>query len=139
MPRTASIPPAGRRLRSSDGQTLVEFAIVIPLVMLLLVGIFQLGRAYAESIQVTNAAKEGARRATISRNLPDGVNRVVTSAKSSTWSLDRSQMNVTVDQASPWTGGQNVTVSVTYPYRIDILGIVVASGTLSAASTARVE
>ncbi len=107
--------------------------------MLLLVGIFQLGRAYAESIQVTNAAKEGARRVTISRNVPDGANRVVTSAKSSTWSLDQSQMNVSVDQASPWAGGQNVTVSVTYPYSIDILGIVVASGTLSASSTARVE
>jgi Flp pilus assembly protein TadG len=138
-PRSASSLPAHRRLRSSDGQTLVEFAVVIPLVLLLLVGIFQLGRAYAESIQVTNAAREGARRAVISRNATNGVQRVVTAAKDSTWSLDPNSMNVSVNTPAPWVGGQNVEVMVTYPYSIDILGVVVASGTLSSSSTSRVE
>ncbi|MDX6535474.1 MAG: hypothetical protein QOJ13_1986 [Gaiellales bacterium] len=138
-PRNVSTSPAHRRLRSSEGQTLVEFAVVIPLVMLLLVGIFQLGRAYAESIQVTNAAREGARRAIIGRNATNGVQRVVTAAKNSTWSLDRANMTVSVDQPAPWIGGQDVAVTVTYPYSIDILGVVVASGMLSSSSTARVE
>lgn len=107
--------------------------------MLLLVAIFQLGRAYAESIQVTNAAREGARKALTSRNAPSGVQGVVSAAKTSTWSLDQSRMNVSVDAPAPWTGGQTVQVTVTYPYSVDILGVVVASGTLSSSSSARVE
>jgi hypothetical protein len=48
-------------------------------------------------------------------------------------------MTVSVDQPAPWIGGQDVAVTVTYPYSIDILGVVVASGMLSSSSTARVE
>jgi Flp pilus assembly protein TadG len=113
--------------------------VVIPLVMLLLVGIFQVGRAYAESIQVTNAAREGARKAITARNAPNGLQGVVTAAKSSTWSLNQGRMSVSVDQPAPWAGGQDVAVTVTYPYNINILGVVVASGTLTSSSTARVE
>jgi Flp pilus assembly protein TadG len=139
MPLRSAPSPANRRLRSSDGQSLVEFAVVIPLVILILIGVFQLGRAYAESIQVTNAAREGVRKAIISRNAVNGLQRVVTAAKDSTWSLDGNDMGVSVDQSAPWAGGQEVSVTVTYPYSIDLLGIVVASGTLSSTSTGRVE
>jgi Flp pilus assembly protein TadG len=135
----ASPPPARRSVRSSDGQTLVEFALVIPLVILLLLAIFQLGRAFAESIQVTNAAREGARKALISRNAATGVQGVVNAAKGSTWSLDPSKMDVSVDTPGPWTGGQTVAVTVTYPYSINIMGMVVAAGTFSSSSSARVE
>lgn len=62
------------RLRHRDGQSLVEFALVIPLVLLLLMGLFDFGRAIYAYNTISNAARDGARRAivdqsTISPNL----------------------------------------------------------------------
>jgi len=44
---------------------LVEFALVIPLLLLMLVGVADLGRAFRTYIAITNAAREGARYASI--------------------------------------------------------------------------
>ena len=43
------------------GQALVEFALVIPIFLLILVGLFDLGSAVFSYNSVTNAAREGAR------------------------------------------------------------------------------
>ena len=43
------------------GQAMVEAAIAIPLLLVLMVGIFEVGRAYQTWQVVTNAAREGAR------------------------------------------------------------------------------
>lgn len=43
------------------GQGLVEFAIILPLVLLILIGVLDLGRLSFAAITVTNAAREGAR------------------------------------------------------------------------------
>ena len=49
------------RNSSSQGQGLVEFALVLPLLLLILFGVLDLGRIFATAITVTNAAREGAR------------------------------------------------------------------------------
>ena len=48
-------------LRSERGQGLVELALVLPLLILLLAGTVDLGRAFFSYIEITNAAREGAR------------------------------------------------------------------------------
>jgi hypothetical protein len=45
----------------NKGQSLVEFALLLPLFVLLIIGIFELGRAFFSYIAITNAAREGAR------------------------------------------------------------------------------
>jgi Flp pilus assembly protein TadG len=50
---------------SSRGQSLVEFALVIPIFLLVLMGIFDLGRAVYYSSTINNAAKEAAREAIV--------------------------------------------------------------------------
>lgn len=47
--------------RSEQGQATIEFALVMPVLLLLLVGIFDLGRALGAYVTVTNASREGAR------------------------------------------------------------------------------
>ena len=64
---------------------------------------------------------------------------MTTTAKNSTWSLNKSAMTVTVSPAQPWTAGQTVTVTVKYPFSINILGVVVKSGNLTSSETARIE
>ena len=44
-------------LCGSNGQSLVEFALVVPLLLLLLIGAIEIGRAAYYSIAVTNAAR----------------------------------------------------------------------------------
>ena len=50
-----------RLLRSERGQTMVETAIVLPVVVLMLVAMVDAGRVFHSWIVVTNGAREGAR------------------------------------------------------------------------------
>jgi len=138
-PAKTAAPAAERRNRRSRGQAMVEFTLILPLLLLLILGIYQFGQTYADYIQVTNAARDGGRKALVSRSDASGVADVVTAAKNATWWLDKNQTTVTVSPGQPWTTGQTVTVTVTYPYSINLLGFVVASGTLKSATTVRME
>jgi Flp pilus assembly protein TadG len=53
------------RWLSERGQALVETAIIMPVVLLIMVGIFEVGRAYQTFQVLTNAAREGARAAVV--------------------------------------------------------------------------
>lgn len=50
-------------LGSSRGTTMVEFALIVPVLLLLLVGILDLGRALNAYVTMSNASREGARYA----------------------------------------------------------------------------
>jgi hypothetical protein len=59
-----------RRLaHKSRGQTLVEFALILPVFILILVGIFDAGRAVFAYQTVNNAAREGGRQAIVDQTL----------------------------------------------------------------------
>src|SRR4029077_3264030 len=59
-----------RRDRRGRGQALVEFALVIPIFLLLLIAIFDMGRAVFAYNTLTNAAREGARIAIVNQYKP---------------------------------------------------------------------
>jgi Flp pilus assembly protein TadG len=54
--------------RRGRGQALVEFALVIPVFLLLLMAVFDLGRAVFAYNSITNAAREGARLAIVNQS-----------------------------------------------------------------------
>jgi Flp pilus assembly protein TadG len=60
----------------ANGQALVEFALVFPLILLLLLGVLDFGRYIFADNEVTNAAREGIRTAIVNQNAPDIRNRV---------------------------------------------------------------
>ena len=51
--------------RGEDGAAAVEFALLLPLLVVLLFGFIQFGIAFNTRIQATNAAREGARMAVV--------------------------------------------------------------------------
>lgn len=55
----------------SKGQALVEMAIILPLLMLLVMGIFEFGRAMYIKNTLTHAARAGARAAVVTPNIID--------------------------------------------------------------------
>jgi len=54
-------------INSQRGATAVEFALVFPLLVMILFGIFQFGIAYNNWIALTHAAREGARLAAVGK------------------------------------------------------------------------
>jgi Flp pilus assembly protein TadG len=47
--------------RRQDGQALVELALVLPILLILVLGVFEFGRAWNRYQVITDAAREGAR------------------------------------------------------------------------------
>jgi Flp pilus assembly protein TadG len=123
-------------LRKEHGQALVEFALVAPVLLLLLFGIVQFGIAFNNSISLTDAVRAGARAAVVAG---PGLDAQVAAAKSaiaaSAGGLDPARIVVTVTQPDD----TDVTVTATYPYSVDVLGVVVDSGRLSSSTTERLD
>lgn len=134
-----------RTARNQEGQALVEFALVLPLLLVLIMGIIQFGFLFNNYITLTDAVRVGARQAAVSRTLPDPEgttkNRVLRAANN----LDTRDLVITVEPYDPndgsatWAQGGDVTVRATYPYSINLLGFVVMSGSLKSQTIERVE
>jgi Flp pilus assembly protein TadG len=125
--------PLGRRPTDSDeaqrapgrGQALVEFALIVPVFMLIGFGIFDFGFAFDSSLTISNAAREGARYGATDPNTTNITNRVRLVAGR----LNDSNLTVTVScktaAGAACSGGMagavsgtTVVVSVSYPYRM---------------------
>jgi len=129
-----------RHQKHSDrGQAFVEFALILPVLLLIVLGIIQFGRYYNNNETITNATRAGARVAAVSRTASDPVGATIQAVKNSAPNLDQSQINVTVTPAPAWPQGSQVTVTATYPYSINLLGMVVKSGNLATSTKERVE
>ena len=94
-------PPARRR-RRQRGQGLTEFALVIPIFLLLVVALFDLGRAVFAYNTLTNAAREGARIAIVNQYTPTIVSR----AKSQTNIVELDDPSVSVSFWNVRTDGK---------------------------------
>ena len=57
------------RRDGEKGASLVEFAVVLPLLILLVFGIMESGWLFAQQVEIRNAAREGARLAVV--DFPD--------------------------------------------------------------------
>lgn len=55
-------------IKEESGQSIVEFALVLPVLMLIVVGIVEFGWLFNGKITLTSAAREGARVAAIVKN-----------------------------------------------------------------------
>ena len=124
-------------IRNQQGQAMVEFALVLPVLLLILLGIVQFGIAYSHSLTLTDAVRAGAREAAVSRTAANPTAAATQAVLNSASDLNPSKVAVTV--SSDWVAGDSVTVSATYPYSISILGIVVSAGSLHSTTTERVE
>ncbi len=75
-----------RLIKNEKGASAVEFALILPILIMLVFGIFQFGIAYNNYIALTHAAREGARLAAV--NMDEDIvwfeNRVRESAPSVT-------------------------------------------------------
>ncbi len=141
-------PPEGarsRRAREERGQSAVEFALVLPVLALVVFGCLKLGMAFFTYEQVASAANAGARAAAVNHGAdPTSAARAAARSLAPTADLTDSQIAVTyVSTAAPagptWSYPGTVTVTVTYPLTFSILGQLPQVFNLSATSTKRLE
>ena len=57
-----------QRFRCERGQALVEFALLVPVLLLLIFGAIEFGRVFHATHVITSAAREGARAAAVHKN-----------------------------------------------------------------------
>ncbi|MBG6189172.1 Flp pilus assembly protein TadG [Arthrobacter sp. CAN_A212] len=103
-----------KRLRSESGAAAVEFALVVPILLLVLVGIVEFGRVYSAQLQVTSAAREAVRVMAIQKDSGVAVAAAILSAPGLQPALTSSQVTV-----SPCESATETTVTVTYS--VDLL------------------
>jgi Flp pilus assembly protein TadG len=118
---------------------MAELAVVLPVLLLLVLGILQLGIVFNNYLTLTDAVREGARTAAVSRQYADRVDRVKTKVRASASNLDTSDAKLPITVDSTWQPGDDVTVTAKYEYSISLVGMVIASGWLSTKSVERVE
>ena len=131
------LSPHRIRRHRERGQTLTEFALVLPLLALLLFGVIQFGIVFHQYVTLTDAVRAGARQGAVGRHFSDPAGSAEDRVRGSAADLDQSQLDVSV--SSTWEQGEDVTVTATYPYNISLLGFVVKSGDLTSTTTERVE
>jgi Flp pilus assembly protein TadG len=123
-----------RRLRRDRGQAVVETALVLPLVVLFLLAVVQVGLVVRAQVLVTHAAREAARAAAVDPD-PAAAGRAADGATS--LDPDRLQVDVTGRDGR----GSQVRVEVRYRAATDvpIVGVLVGDVVIEADATMRVE
>ena len=96
---------------NQKGAVLVEAAIILPILFLLVFGIFEFGRAMYITNTLNNAAREGARKAAVMTK-PINVDAQVANCIP----FDKTGITINTDPASP-ASGEPVTITVTLPFK----------------------
>ena len=122
-------------VRHERGQAAVELALLLPVVLVLLLAVLQIGLLARDVVLVTHAAREAARAAATEPDL-----QVARAAALSSGGLEPSRLDVAlaitgIDQS------RRVEVEVTYrvPTRVPLVGRLVADRTITTTATMRVE
>jgi Flp pilus assembly protein TadG len=124
-------------IRNQQGQTMTEFALVLPVLALLLFAVIQFGIVFNNYVTLTDATRAGARKAAVSRQASNPAAAAETAVRNSASDLKQSNLKVTI--TSTWQPSADVVVRATYPYKVSLLGLVVKAGNLSSTTTERVE
>lgn len=119
---------------------MTEFALILPILVLLLFGVIQFGIVFNHYLTVTDAARAGARKGAVSM-YGDGSPAAAAeqAARDSADNLDDGELDVDVFANPAWEKGSDISVTVSYPYEVSLVGIVVTSGDLESTTTERIE
>jgi len=118
-----------RRGRNDVGQATVEFALALPVVVIIVLGMVQVGVAIRNELAVELAAREGARAAVVSSDPSGAAGRAA-----------RSSIRLPID-VSTKTTSHDVVVTITYtdPTDVPIIGRFLGPSKHSATATMAIE
>ncbi len=97
--------------KNEKGQSLVEFALVMPILMLILLGIIEFGWLYNAKITMTSAAREGARVYAIKGNEANFCALVMEAVTDATGNLIVSDLNAVCNPITSLEGNTSVKMA----------------------------
>ena len=120
-------------LKNDEGVTAIEFAIISPVLILLMTGVFQFGIAMNQYLNLTNAVAQGALTLALSRGTTTSYSAVTTAINSAAPNLVPGQITITVKingtactsdgTCSPLlAAGLPAYVKATYPCNLTVMG-----------------
>ena len=114
--------------KAEKGQELIEFAIILPFLLLVAFGVLDLGRIFHAAITITNAAREGARYGTF---YPDDAPAIIaaTQAEAANSGIDLSTSVIQVSCPEGCDSGFPLRVTIVYDFDL-IMGLVFPSTNL---------
>lgn len=105
-----------RLIKSERGQAIVETALIMPLLILMLMGMVEMGRVSNAYLTVTHAARHGARFGAVGGSNSDIIDKV----KYAAIPLDVDKLTVTIDPATSRITGNDLSITVAYPVELII-------------------
>lgn len=100
-----------KKFIKNKGQTLVEMALVLPIILFVLMGIVEFGRIFNTYLLLTNASREGVRVAAVGGTDADAENSV----RNTTVVLNQALLHIAIDpDETERSRGLPVTVTVSY-------------------------
>jgi Flp pilus assembly protein TadG len=108
-------PPSSSRKARDRGSVAVEFALVVPALLLIVFGLIDFGRALNAQISLTGAAQAGARYAAFGNSNAAVANEVAAAAPS------LSGVTVTVVQSCPVGAGPTANAQVEVSYKFSFI------------------
>jgi Flp pilus assembly protein TadG len=137
-----------RLLYRDDGQALTELGLTVGFLCLMLLAVWQVGTVFSNYIDLSEAAREGARAAALS-GAPTAPGDAPSFTAAQTYGTNaakmsvsdplRTNMTVAISPDTPWAAGSKVRVTVSAPYSLTLFGVInVTSGTMSVSDVMRV-
>ena len=116
---------------------MVEFAVVLPIFVVLLFGIIQFGIVFNNYVTLTDAARAAARKGAVSRNAGDPSGDCRNEGLAAASNLDQTKLQLTC--TVPSMPGQDVQVDASYPWSVSLFGMELLGGDLKTVMKERVE
>jgi hypothetical protein len=114
---------------STPGQSLVEFALVLPVILFLMVVLIELGMIFYVQVVLTNAAWEGARAGATAENPSQSDREIAQAVREAAYGLNPDQLEVMIDPAQdefprsgpfPLPRGEKLSVVVSYTMKLSV-------------------
>jgi Flp pilus assembly protein TadG len=106
-----------RIFKNQRGQALVEFAIVLPILLLLVMGIAQFGMMFNSYLSLQNASRDGARAGAVGNSTTEIKNLILSTSPR----LQESNLTITVTPSDAnRKPGDTLTVKLSYDYKLTV-------------------
>jgi len=103
-----------KKMKNKKGQSIVELALLLPVILMLLLGIVEFGRVYGAYMVITNASRQGARVGAVGG---DDV-AIGDAVKDSANTLDQGALLWIPTRSGEGGVGETITVTVTYDIQL---------------------
>lgn len=102
-------------LKNERGQSLIEFTIILPIILIILMGIFEFGIMINSYLTINNAARESSRLAAVGGTDIEVINMALSRLPN----LDTNNIMIEVTPSGlNRVRGESVTVKITYNYQV---------------------